>query len=273
MAKINDTSAYPTVTPASNDLLIGTDKSNTTNDPNGETATFSVSGLLGTQHDHTLSDITDLNALSQGTWDTGTSTTEAPISPAKFVASLREHERLQDGIAKGYMTLKDDTGATVSPTAMTNRYYRMDGWVEIPVGGAMFLEFPDVESTPLLYLYMGDYQLHTRDALIRSNVSSFSEVGRVYIKTGGTTSSDWDIAWSRTSWGATETIYGFRWYPNAVSYSDVLTAVTADTSVAEYGYWVTGKIATGTYFFGVYNKFTVGTIWWQPGLFQAFYKA
>lgn len=42
MAKIENTTAYPTVTPAMDDLLIATDVSN-----NNETVTFLVSDLIG----------------------------------------------------------------------------------------------------------------------------------------------------------------------------------------------------------------------------------
>ena len=44
MAKIENTTVYPTVTPASEDLLIGTD----VND-NNKTVTFLVSDISGTQ--------------------------------------------------------------------------------------------------------------------------------------------------------------------------------------------------------------------------------
>ena len=46
MAKINDTTTYPSTTPAYGDLIPGTDISNTTNDANGETVNFSVQNVL-----------------------------------------------------------------------------------------------------------------------------------------------------------------------------------------------------------------------------------
>jgi len=64
MAKINDTTTYPATTPASNDLLIGTDVSDTGNDPGGETVNFSVGNILGVQHDHVLSDVTDAGTMA-----------------------------------------------------------------------------------------------------------------------------------------------------------------------------------------------------------------
>lgn len=46
MAKINDPTTYPATTPAASDRLIGTDVSNTTNDANGETVSFTVDSLV-----------------------------------------------------------------------------------------------------------------------------------------------------------------------------------------------------------------------------------
>lgn len=45
MAKINDTSVFPITAPALNDLLLGTDKSNTSNDANGETVNFTAQSI------------------------------------------------------------------------------------------------------------------------------------------------------------------------------------------------------------------------------------
>ncbi len=45
--KINDTSLYPITAPAANDLLIGTDVSNTSNDANGETVNFTRASVAG----------------------------------------------------------------------------------------------------------------------------------------------------------------------------------------------------------------------------------
>ena len=42
MAKIENTTAYPTVTPAADDLLIGTDVNN-----DNETVTFKISDIVG----------------------------------------------------------------------------------------------------------------------------------------------------------------------------------------------------------------------------------
>lgn len=69
-AKINDTTAYPVVTPANLDRLLGSDVSNTTNDANGETSSFRVQDILGTQHNHTLSDVTDAGTAAG--YDVGT---------------------------------------------------------------------------------------------------------------------------------------------------------------------------------------------------------
>lgn len=46
MAKINDTTAYPNTTPALNDHVIGTDVSNTSSDPNGESVTFTFPSIM-----------------------------------------------------------------------------------------------------------------------------------------------------------------------------------------------------------------------------------
>lgn len=46
--KINRTDIYPLTTPADDDFVLGTDVSNTTNDPNGETVNFSIAALRGT---------------------------------------------------------------------------------------------------------------------------------------------------------------------------------------------------------------------------------
>jgi len=45
MAKISDTTDYPVIAPATGDTLIGTDVSDTSTDPGGETVQFSVGGL------------------------------------------------------------------------------------------------------------------------------------------------------------------------------------------------------------------------------------
>lgn len=45
MAKINDTTTYPITTPAADDIVIGTDVSNVSNSPNGETANFKLSDI------------------------------------------------------------------------------------------------------------------------------------------------------------------------------------------------------------------------------------
>lgn len=45
MAKINDTTTYPNTTPALTDHVPGTDVSNTTNDANGETVTFTLQAV------------------------------------------------------------------------------------------------------------------------------------------------------------------------------------------------------------------------------------
>lgn len=46
MAKINDTTTYPNTTPALTDHVPGTDVSNTANDANGETVTFTIDAIL-----------------------------------------------------------------------------------------------------------------------------------------------------------------------------------------------------------------------------------
>ncbi|MDD9727222.1 hypothetical protein PVV74_17310 [Roseovarius sp. SK2] len=67
--KINRTDIYPNTTPADADHVIGTDVSNVSNDSNGETVTFTIQSILATQHDHTLSDITDAGTAAGN--DTG----------------------------------------------------------------------------------------------------------------------------------------------------------------------------------------------------------
>ena len=46
MAKINDTTSYPNTTPVLADHIPGTDISNTTNDANGETVTFTMQAVM-----------------------------------------------------------------------------------------------------------------------------------------------------------------------------------------------------------------------------------
>lgn len=45
--KINDTITFPVTTPSDNDLILGTDVSNTSNDPGGQTVNFRVSDVRG----------------------------------------------------------------------------------------------------------------------------------------------------------------------------------------------------------------------------------
>lgn len=46
MGKINDTAVYPITSPALNDLVIGTDKSNTVNDAGGEVVNFTLQAIV-----------------------------------------------------------------------------------------------------------------------------------------------------------------------------------------------------------------------------------
>lgn len=46
MAKINDATAYPSTTPATDDRVIGTDISDTANDANGETVSFTMENIV-----------------------------------------------------------------------------------------------------------------------------------------------------------------------------------------------------------------------------------
>jgi len=46
MAKINDTNVFPITAPAVDDILLGTDVSDTSNDANGETVNFDVYDIL-----------------------------------------------------------------------------------------------------------------------------------------------------------------------------------------------------------------------------------
>ena len=46
MAKTNDTTTFPITAPAAADLLFGTDVSNTSNSPDGETVNFTVEDVL-----------------------------------------------------------------------------------------------------------------------------------------------------------------------------------------------------------------------------------
>lgn len=64
MAKINNTGTYPVTTPASGDMLIGTDISNITNSPDGETVNFTIGSILGVTHTHTLANITDSGTMA-----------------------------------------------------------------------------------------------------------------------------------------------------------------------------------------------------------------
>ena len=46
MAKINDTNTFPITAPAGDDMLLGTDVSDTSNDANGETVNFTINSII-----------------------------------------------------------------------------------------------------------------------------------------------------------------------------------------------------------------------------------
>ena len=82
MAKIENTTVYPTVTPAAEDLLIATDVSN-----NNETVTFLVSDLLGQSTLQGLQSVLDVNnTATQNMILTGNATFNGTIIPTTITA-------------------------------------------------------------------------------------------------------------------------------------------------------------------------------------------
>ena len=82
MAKIENTTVYPTVTPAAEDLLIATDVSN-----NNETVTFLVSDLLGQSTLQGLQSVLDVNnTATQNMNLTGNATFNGTIIPTTITA-------------------------------------------------------------------------------------------------------------------------------------------------------------------------------------------
>ena len=82
MAKIENTTVYPTVTPAAEDLLIATDVSN-----NNETVTFLVSDLLGASTLQGLQSVLDVNnTATQNMILTGNATFNGTIIPTTITA-------------------------------------------------------------------------------------------------------------------------------------------------------------------------------------------
>lgn len=74
MAKINDTTNFPVTTPALDDMVLGTDVSNTSNDANGETVNFTFASLRGF-----FGLISNQTFTSSGTWTRPTGVTRVLI--------------------------------------------------------------------------------------------------------------------------------------------------------------------------------------------------
>lgn len=130
MAKINDTTTYPTATPAAGDLMIGTDISNTTNDANGETVNFTIQGVsnwneinaqTGTTYTLVLGDRAKTVTMNNASSNTLTIPTNASVAfPTGTAIVVRQ-------IGAGTTTISATTGVTLDGTsagsaAISSRY-------------------------------------------------------------------------------------------------------------------------------------------------------
>lgn len=120
MAKINDTTTYPSTTPAGGDLLIGTDISNTANDANGETVNFSIQGVsnwhelnaqTGTSYTLVLTDRAKTVTMNNASTNTLTIPTNASVAfPTGTCIVIRQ-------IGAGATTISAASGVTLDGTA------------------------------------------------------------------------------------------------------------------------------------------------------------
>lgn len=100
MAKINDTTTYPITTPAADDIVIGTDVSNVSNSPNGETANFKLSdiGSLLIETDH--GEIgTYVFAYASSNKSFGDTVAGSDLTPISAVKSMTTSAAVQSGFA------------------------------------------------------------------------------------------------------------------------------------------------------------------------------
>lgn len=104
MAKINDPTTYPATTPAASDRLIGTDVSDTGNDPNGEVVSFSVSALRDFIQTN-LTDIVLTGSVTEGANVNATLTGSVALDPASTNGTL------WDVTLTGNVTFTDSLGA------------------------------------------------------------------------------------------------------------------------------------------------------------------
>jgi len=116
MPKINDTVDSPVVTPAADDLLIGTDVSDTAADPDGKTTNFSVGSIrtpsvssqTGTAYTLVASDENSLVTMDNASANTLTIPTNAGVAFA--IGSVVNIVQL----GAGATTIAGDTGVTVN---------------------------------------------------------------------------------------------------------------------------------------------------------------
>lgn len=120
MAKINDTTTYPSTTPAAGDLVIGTDISDTGNDANGETVNFTVQAVAnwnelnaqtGTSYTLVLGDRAKTVTMNNASANTLTIPTNASVAfPTGTAIVIRQ-------IGAGTTTITADTGVTLDGTS------------------------------------------------------------------------------------------------------------------------------------------------------------
>lgn len=116
MAKINDTAAYPVTVPVGTDLVIGTDKSNTTNSVDGETVNFTISAILGVSHTHSIANVTGLQAALDAKAAAGA---VVPKTGGAFTGDV-----FLESIAANFVV--DDTGGNAA-TGNVNARITLDG--------------------------------------------------------------------------------------------------------------------------------------------------
>jgi len=107
--KINNTSEFPAVTPADNDRLLGVNVSDTSPDADGEVVTFTVGSILSSQHDHTLSDITDAGSMA------GQNSNNVTITGGSITSS---NVTITGGSISGITDLAISDGGTGASNAM-----------------------------------------------------------------------------------------------------------------------------------------------------------
>ena len=134
MAKINDTTTYPSTTPAMGDLMIGTDISDTGNDANGETVNFSVQDVVnhtelnaqtGTTYTLVLGDRGKIVTMDNASANTLTIPTNASVAFATGTTIIVQQK------GAGVTTIDATTGVTLQGggastssggAAISNRY-------------------------------------------------------------------------------------------------------------------------------------------------------